>query len=169
MKLKKKHTTKGTMTFREWTDTLTEGILKENTEEEDDGTLSYESIFKPDINILVAFKNYKNYFQLKPLFDEHGYGFYYPEDKIIILNGERFVNSNLDFKDLKFVEAHEITHLLLGHTGPYSEEDEMDADLGAYILLKNKKLSTDRLVNEFENRHGVPFTEELLERVKNRL
>jgi phosphopantetheine adenylyltransferase len=160
---------KGNITFRTWTDTLTEGILKENTEEEDDGTLSYESIFKPDINILVAFKNYKNYFQLKPLFDEHGYGFYYPEDKIIILNGERFVNSNLDFKDLKFVEAHEITHLLLGHTGPYSEEDEMDADLGAYILLKNKKLSTDRLVNEFENRHGVPFTEELLERVKNRL
>jgi hypothetical protein len=160
---------KATMTFRSWTDTLTEGILKENTEEEDDGTLSYESIFKPDINILVAFKNYKNYFQLKPLFDEHGYGFYYPKDKTIILNGERFVNSNLDFKDLKFVEAHEITHLLLGHTGPYSEEDEMDADLGAYILLKNKKLSTDRLVNEFENRHGVPFTEELLERVKNRL
>jgi phosphopantetheine adenylyltransferase len=167
--LEKEANTKGTMTFREWTDTLTEGILKENTEEEDDGTLSYESIFKPDINILVAFKNYKNYFQLKPLFDEHGYGFYYPKDKIIILNGERFVNSNLDFKDLKFVEAHEITHLLLGHTGPYSEEDEMDADLGAYILLKNKKLSTDRLVNEFENRHGVPFTEELLERVKNRL
>jgi hypothetical protein len=34
--------TKGTMTFREWTDTLTEGILKENTEEEDNGTLSYQ-------------------------------------------------------------------------------------------------------------------------------
>jgi phosphopantetheine adenylyltransferase len=161
--------TKGTMTFREWTDTLTEGILKENTEEEDDGTLSYESIFKPDINILVAFKNYKNYFQLKPLFDEHGYGFYYPKDKTIIINGEDFIGTDLGFNDMKIVEAHEISHLLLGHTGPYSEEDEMDADLGAYILLKNKKLSTDRLVNEFENRHGVPFTEELLERVKNRL
>ena len=161
--------TKGTMTFREWTDTLTEGILKENTEEEDDGTLSYESIFKPDINILVAFKNYKNYSQLKPLFDEHGYGFYYPKDKTIIINGEDFIGTDLGFNDMKIVEAHEITHLLLGHTGPYSEEDEMDADLGAYILLKNKKLSTDRLVNEFENRHGVPFTEELLERVKNRL
>ena len=159
---------KGNITFRTWTDTLTEGILKENTEE-DNGTLSYQSLFKPDINILVAFKNYENYKILKPLFNKYGYGFYSPEDKIIILNGERFVNSNLDFKDLKFVEAHEITHLLLGHTGPYSEEDEMDADLGAYILLKNKKLSTDRLVNEFENRHGVPFTEELLERVKNRL
>jgi phosphopantetheine adenylyltransferase len=93
--------TKGTMTFREWTDTLTEGILKENTEEEDDGTLSYESIFKPDINILVAFKNYKNYFQLKPLFDEHGYGFYYPKDKTIIINGEDFIGTDLGFKDLK--------------------------------------------------------------------
>jgi phosphopantetheine adenylyltransferase/Zn-dependent peptidase ImmA (M78 family) len=160
---------KGNMAFRSWTDTLTEGILKENTEEEDDGTLSYESIFKPDINILVAFKNYENYKILKPLFNKYGYGFYSPEDKTIILNGERFINSDLDFRDFKFVEAHEITHLLLGHTGPYSEEDEMDADLGAYILLKNKKLSTDRLVNEFKNRHGVPFTEELLERVKNRL
>jgi Zn-dependent peptidase ImmA (M78 family) len=142
--------------------------LNEETKE-DDGTLLYESIFEPDINILVAFGNYENYKILKPLFNKYGYGFYSPEDKTIILNGERFINSNLDFNDLKFVEAHEITHLLLGHTGPYSEEDEMDADLGAYILLKNKKLSTDRLVNEFENRHGVPFTEELLERVKNRL
>jgi phosphopantetheine adenylyltransferase/Zn-dependent peptidase ImmA (M78 family) len=128
---------KGNITFRTWTDTLTEGILKENTEE-DNGTLSYQSLFKPDINILVAFKNYENYKILKPLFNKYGYGFYSPEDKIIILNGERFINSNLDFKDLKFVEAHEITHLFLGHTGPYSEEDEMDADLGAYILLKIK-------------------------------
>ena len=140
-----------------------------NEEEEDNGTLLYKSIFKPDINILVAFKNYENYKILKPLFNKYGYGFYYPKDKTIIIDGERFINSNLDLNDLKFVEAHEITHLLLGHTGPYSKEDEMDADLGAYILLKNKKLSTDRLVNEFENRHGVPFTEELLERVKNRL
>jgi hypothetical protein len=27
-------------------------------------------------------------------------------------------------------------HLLLGHTGPYSKDDEMDADLGAYIFTK---------------------------------
>jgi Zn-dependent peptidase ImmA (M78 family) len=196
---------KGNITFRNWTDTLTEGVFEDrikcdncgwswkvkdggkdlyvchkcgtnNTpkplneeKEEDNGTLLYKSIFKPDINILVAFGNYENYKILKPLFNKYGYGFYSPEDKTIILNGERFINSNLDENDLKFVEAHEITHLLLGHTGPYSKEDEMDADLGAYILLKNKKLSTDRLVNEFENRHGVPFTEELLERVKSRL
>jgi phosphopantetheine adenylyltransferase/Zn-dependent peptidase ImmA (M78 family) len=194
---------KGNMTFRNWTDTLTEGVFedriecdncgwswkikdggddlyvchkcehdntpKQLNEETEEDMIAYPSTFKPDPNILVVFKENKNYKDLKSLFNEYGYGFYSPEDKTIILNGERFINSNLDFRDFKFVEAHEITHLLLGHTGPYSEEDEMDADLGAYILLKNKKLSTDRLVNEFENRHGVPFTEELLERVKNRL
>jgi hypothetical protein len=45
----------------------------------------------------------------------------------------------------------------------------MDADLGAYILLTNKGLPTDKLVKEFKNRHGVDFSEELLERVKDLL
>ena len=45
----------------------------------------------------------------------------------------------------------------------------MDADLGAYILLKRYNFSTERLEKEFKNRHGEEFNEELLERVKNRL
>jgi Zn-dependent peptidase ImmA (M78 family) len=151
---------------QKFTDSLTEEILKEETEED---LIAYPSIFKPDTNILVVFKENENYEDLKTYFDDYGYGFYSPKDKTIIIDGERFINSNLDFQDLKFVEAHEVTHLLLGHTGPYSEEDEMDADLGAYILLTNKGLSTDNLVKEFKNRHGVDFSEELLERVKNRL
>jgi phosphopantetheine adenylyltransferase len=153
---------KGNMMFRGWTDTITEGVIKE---EDDTDALSYPSTFKPGVNILVVFKENENYLNLKPYFDEYGYGFYYPKDKTIIIDGERFVNSDLDFNDLKFVEAHEITHLLLGHTGPYSKDDEMDADLGAYILLTNKGLSTDKLVKEFKNRHGIPFTEDLLQRV----
>jgi len=157
---------KGNMMFRGWTDTITEGVIKEETE---DDALSYPSTFKPGVNILVIFKENENYENLKPYFDEYGYGFYYPESKTIIINGENFVDSDLDFNDLKFVEAHEVTHLLLGHTGPYSEDDEMDADLGAYILLKNKGLSTDKLVKEFKNRHGIDFDEKLLERVKNKL
>jgi len=155
---------KGNMTFRNWTDTLTEGVLKEADEDTND-VLSYPSTFKPDTNILVVFKNYENYKDLKPLFDEHGYGFYYPKSQTIILNGEDFIGKSSGASDMKIVEAHEIAHLLLGHTGPYSEDDEMDADLGAYILLKNKGLSTDKLVKEFKNRHGVPFTEDLLQRV----
>jgi Zn-dependent peptidase ImmA (M78 family) len=157
---------KGNMMFRNWTDTITEGVLKEETEED---AISYPSTFKSGTNITVIFKENSNYETLKPYFEEYGYGFYYPEDKTIFLDGEVFVNSNLDFKDLKFVEAHEVTHLLLGHTGPYSEDDEMDADLGAYILLKNKGISTEKLESEFKNRHGVDFDEKLLERVKNLL
>jgi len=155
---------KGNMMFRGWTDTITEGVIKE---EDNSDALSYPSTFKPGVNILVVFKENENYLNLKPYFDEYGYGFYYPKNKTIIIDGERFVNSNLDFNDLKFVEAHEVTHLLLGHTGPYSEDDEMDADLGAYILLTNKGLSTDKLVKEFKNRHGIPFTEDLLQRVNS--
>ena len=157
---------KGNMTFRNWTDTLTEGVLKEETE---DDLLAFPSTFKSDTNILVVFKENENYPNLKPLFDEYGYGFYHPESKTIILNGEDFIGTDLDFNDMKFVEAHEVAHLLLGHTGPYSEDDEMDADLGAYILLKDKGLSTDKLVKEFKNRHGVDFDEKLLERVKDKL
>ena len=157
---------KGNMMFRGWTDTITEGVIKE---EDDTDVLSYPSTFKSGVNILVVFKENENYPNLEPLFDEYGYGFYYPKDKTIIIDGETFVDSDLDFNDLKFVEAHEVTHLLLGHTGPYSEDDEMDADLGAYILLTNKGLPTDKLVKEFKNRHGVDFNEELLERVKDLL
>jgi hypothetical protein len=157
---------KGNMTFRNWTDILTEGVLKESN---DPDVISYPSIFKPGVNITVVFKENPNYQDFTPYFEEHGYGFYYPEDKTIFLDGEAFVNSNLNFDDLKFVEAHEITHLLLGHTGPYSKEDEMDADLGAYILLKKNGLPTEKLESEFKSRHGVDFSEELLERVKDLL
>jgi hypothetical protein len=157
---------KGNMVFRNWTDTLTEGILKEETEND---LISYPSSFKPGINITVIFKENENYGTLKPYFDEYGYGFYYPQDKTIFIDGETFVGSGLNKDDFKIVEAHEVTHLLLGHTGPYSKDDEMDADLGAYILLKNKGLPTDRLEKQFKFRHGVDFSEELLERVKDML
>ena len=70
---------------------------------------------------------------------------------------------------MKFIEAHEIAHLLLGHNGPRSEQDEIEADLGAYILLKKNDMSTDRLEDEFKDRHGIIFDEDLLDMVKDRL
>jgi hypothetical protein len=44
---------KGNMMFRGWTDTITEGVIKE---EDDTDVLSYPSTFKPGVNILVVFK-----------------------------------------------------------------------------------------------------------------
>ena len=56
----------------------------------------------------------------------------------------------------------------MGHDGPRSDDDEMDADLGAYILLKKsgKTDSIKTLLKQFRNRHGVRFNEDLLDRVK---
>lgn len=143
-------------------------LKKQFLKEEETKILSYPSRFFSDVNIVIVFKDYENYDVLKPLFDEYGYGFYSPEDKTIIINGEEFIDTNLTFDDLAFVEAHEVSHLILNHNGPRSEDDELDADLGAYILLTNKKIPTDRLKDQFEFRHGMTFDEKLLDRVKNK-
>jgi len=70
---------------------------------------------------------------------------------------------------LKFIEAHEISHIIMGHDGPRSEDDEIDADLGAYILLSKsgKTNSIKTLLKQFKHRHGIKFEEKLLDRVKN--
>jgi hypothetical protein len=102
------------------------------------------------------------------MFDEYGYGFMVPGQNLIIIDGEQFVD---DFNPdvLKFIEAHEIAHFILDHNGLRNDDDEMDADLGAYILLKKIDAidSIKLLVKHFKNRHGVSFDEKLLERVKN--
>ena len=148
---------------------ITENQYKLLKEMEDD-LISYVSDFKPGVNILVIFKNNPNYSDLEDFFDEYGYGFYFPEQNLIIIDGEIFLGEGgLTMEDLKFIEAHEVTHLLLNHNGPRSENDEMEADLGAYILLKQHNMSTDRLVDEFYDRHGVEFDEELTKKVSKKL
>jgi Zn-dependent peptidase ImmA (M78 family) len=132
--------------------------------------ISYQSIFLDDVKITVIFKENENYDMLHILFEKYGFGFYHPKTKTIIIDGELFVDSELDMDDLRFVEAHEIGHLMLGHQGGERyDEDEIDADLAAYLLLKKKGLSTKRLTDTFEERHGIKFSIELLKRVKNKL
>ena len=148
---------------------ITENQYKLLKEMEDD-LISYVSDFKPGVNILVIFKNNPNYPDLEDFFDEYDYGFYFPEQNLIIIDGEIFLGDDgLTMEDLKFIEAHEVTHLLLNHNGPRSENDEIEADLGAYILLKQHNMSTDRLVDEFYDRHGVEFDEELTKKVSKKL
>jgi Zn-dependent peptidase ImmA (M78 family) len=131
--------------------------------------ITYQSVFLDDVNITVLFKENENYDIVKNLFDKYGFGFYYPKSKTIIIDGEIFLDTELTFDDLRFVEAHEIGHLLLNHKGGIRyDEDEIDADLVAYMLLKKQGLTTDRLVDTFEERHGVEFSTELLKRVKNK-
>ncbi len=132
--------------------------------------ISYQSIFLDDVNISVIFKENENYDMMTRLFDKYGFGFYYPKTKTIMIDGELFVDTDLTFDDLRFVEAHEVSHLILGHIGGNRyDEDEIDADLMAYLLLKKQGLSTDRLTSTFKERHGIEFTKDLLNDFQSKL
>jgi hypothetical protein len=131
--------------------------------------LSYNSEFLPDVTIFVIFSDSPQYEQLKPLFEEYGYGFMVPNKNMILIDGEILLEEGYSDSLLKFIEAHEISHVILKHDGPRSDDEELDADLGAYLLLsKNHNIGALKtLLKHFKNRHGIKFEEKLLDRVKN--
>jgi len=129
--------------------------------------LSYNSEFLPEITIAVVFGDNPQYEQLLPMFEEYGYGFMVPNKNLVLIDGENILeNFNVDV--LKFIEAHEIAHVILGHDGPRNEEEELDADLGAYLLLKEKGYTNaiKSLLKNFKQRHHIKFDEDLLKRVE---
>ena len=119
--------------------------------------LTYVSDFLPDVVVSVIYKDSDKYHTLKPMFDEYGFGFMVPNQNLIIIDGENIENDNDD--TLNFIEAHEVSHILLGHDGPRNEQDEMDADYGAYILLKKYEMkeSVEILLDTFFERHNKKF------------
>ena len=125
----------------------------------------YSSEFLPNVSIAVVFEEDPQYEDLRQFFQDYGYGFMVPGKNLIVIDGEQVEN----FDVLKFIEAHEVSHIIMGHDGPRNEDDEIDADLGAYILLKQsgKNESLKQLLKYFKTRHGIKFDENLLERVKN--
>jgi hypothetical protein len=130
-------------------------------------SFSYYSEFLPDVSIAVVFEENPQYEDLIPFFEDYGYGFMVPGKNLVIIDGEQLINGK-GSEVLKFIEAHEISHVIMGHDGPRNEDDEIDADLGAYILLKKSGYldSVKTLLRQFRNRHGINFNEKLLERVK---
>jgi Zn-dependent peptidase ImmA (M78 family) len=94
-----------------------------------------------------------------------------PGSNLIIIDGEILVGQSDAKNILKFIEAHEVTHVLLGHDGPRNEQDEIEADLGAYILLQDKGYDKpiELLVNNFMERHGIEFNEKMIDDIKERM
>ena len=129
--------------------------------------LIYDSEFLPDVKIVILTSDNPQYETVAPLFQEYGYGFMVPGKNLIIIDGEILIDE-FDASVLKFIEAHEVSHIILGHDGPRNENDEIEADLGAYLLLKNanKLKAIDYLVDNFEDRHGVEFDESLTHRLE---
>jgi len=130
--------------------------------------ISYSSEFLPSITIFVVFSDDPQYEHLIPLFDEYGYGFMIPNKDMILIDGEILLENGNTEDLLKFIEAHEIAHVILNHEGPRDEDEELDADLGAYLLLsRNNNIKAIKpLLKHFKERHGIKFDEKLLDRVK---
>ena len=123
--------------------------------------LEYRSEFLNDVTVVVVFNDDPLYSQVKGFFEEYGFGFMVPGQNLMIIDGEILIGEP-DAKDiLKFIEAHEVAHILLKHDGPRNEKDEIDADMMALNLLigKGYDKSIKILLDKFEERHGVEFNE----------
>jgi hypothetical protein len=133
--------------------------------------LEYISEFLDGITVVVIFEDDPLYEQVKEYFNEYGFGFMVPGSDLIIIDGEILVGQPDANDILKFIEAHEVTHVLLGHDGPRNEQDEIEADLGAYILLKDRGYDKpiELLINNFMERHGVEFNEKMIDDIKERM
>ena len=133
--------------------------------------LEYRSEFLNDVTVVVVFNDDPLYSQVKGFFEQYGFGFMVPGQNLMIIDGEILVGEP-DAKDiLKFIEAHEVTHVLLGHDGPRNENDEIEADLGAYLLLQDKGYDKpiEILLNHFKERHGVDFNKEMLKDIEDKI
>jgi hypothetical protein len=134
--------------------------------------INYKSIFDKSVNVIILFEENEIYKEFKPLFEQFGFGFASTNDRMVFLDGESVTSGEqVDEDALRFIEAHEVSHILLDHSAERNDEDEMDADLGAYILLVNKgfKNSIDILIDNFEGRHGVKFKKSLTQRVSDKI
>jgi hypothetical protein len=134
--------------------------------------INYKSKFEPNVTVFLLFKENEMYDEIKPLFDVYGYGFASASDNLVFLDGEVVTSDEqVDEDVLRFIEAHEVSHILLGHTTERNDDDEMDADLGAYVLLKkfNFPESIEILEDNFESRHGVKFKKSLTQRVSDKI
>lgn len=149
---------------------ITESQYKKLINEEET-QIEYNSEFLNDVIVVVLFEGNPMYDKVKDFFEDYGFGFMVPGQNLIIINGEILVGQP-DAKDiLKFIEAHEIAHVLLGHDGPRNEKDELEADLGAYLILQKNGYDgpVEILLSHFNERHGVDFNESMLDDIQNRL
>lgn len=123
--------------------------------------IEYQSEFLSDVTVVVVFNDDPLYSEVKPFFDQYGFGFMAPGKNLMIIDGEILVGQTKAKDILKFIEAHEVAHIMLKHDGPRNERDEIDADLMALNLLVKKGYidSIKILLDKFQERHGVMFND----------
>jgi hypothetical protein len=97
-------------------------------------TKTYFSEFRSDIAVAILGKDDYRYDVIKPLFEMCGFGFAETSSGCVFIDGE----VKLTKDELKWVEAHEVAHIVLKHTKDRNAKDEMDADIKAIEILTFK-------------------------------
>ncbi len=113
---------------------------------------TYFSEFKSDVAVAIVTKDDYRYEVIKPLFEQCGFGFAETSSGCVFIDGE----VKLTKTELKWVEAHEVAHILLKHTKDRNDKDEFDADSLAYkLLLKEGYDKSAKLLKNLSiYRHG---------------
>lgn len=114
---------------------------------------TYFSEFKSDVAVAILTKDDYRYEVMKPLFEMCGFGFAETSSGCVFIDGE----VKLTKDELKWVEAHEVSHILLKHTKDRNDGDEIAADVFAHkLLLAGGYSKAAQLVEDkFEERHKI--------------
>jgi len=123
-------------------------------------TKQFKSEFDDNIIVNIIGVDDFRYSVVKPMFETYGFGFMIPAniiEKLMLIDGEQKLNKHI----LKWIEAHEVAHFMLGHglTNERHPNEEIDADRLAYQLLNdNGYIKSAQLVKDkFEERHGIKY------------
>jgi hypothetical protein len=110
--------------------------------------IGFKSPIDENFDVIVIYSENEKYSQFKSFMnaaEENIAALLIGENKILV-DGEALKEINLD--QFKAVQAHEICHSILDHTG-VSEHDEIEADLTAiHLLLELGELEASRLLAE---------------------
>jgi len=120
-------------------------------------TKTYFSEFRSDVAVAILTKDDHRYEVMKPLFEQCGFGFAETSSGCVFIDGE----VKLTKDELRWVEAHEVAHIMLKHTKDKNESDEVAADMFAVILLLDKgyKKAAQLVESKFEERHKRKYYE----------
>jgi hypothetical protein len=102
-----------------------------------EGIETFESRIDPSFTVIVIYKEYEMYSTVRESLEslDNSVGALLPGHGTIVIDGERVEKEKLTDDHLLAIEAHEIAHERLGHSGKRNQSHEEEADKLAIEIL----------------------------------
>ena len=113
--------------------------------------ISFDSRIDPSFKVFVIYKEFQSYPLVKTSLVslDNSIGALLPGHNIILIDGERVNEEGLSDDHILAIEAHEIAHERLGHSGKRNQTHETEADeLAIEILDSTGKKEVSDLLRE---------------------